>query len=97
MHGLQEVKQVLDLFHKYEYYYDFQNIPALQMSLNKDQGLIVDMTIGGSRRGGADCGLLCFFYTHITSSEIPHILVGRFAQLLPFTGSEAAASVVHMC
>ena len=22
-----------------------------------DQGLIVDMTIGGSRRGGADCGL----------------------------------------
>ena len=55
-----------------------------------DQGLIVDMTIGGSRRGGADCGL------HITS-EIPHILVGRFAQLLPFTGSEAAASVVHMC
>ena len=31
---LQEVKQVLDLFHEYEYYYDFQNIPALQMSLN---------------------------------------------------------------
>ena len=28
------VKQVLDLFHEYEYYYDFQNIPALQMSLN---------------------------------------------------------------
>ena len=36
------------------------------------------------------------FFLHITS-EIPHILVGRFAQLLPFTGSEAAASVVHMC
>ena len=34
VNDLQEVKQVLDLFHEYEYYYDFQNIPALQMSLN---------------------------------------------------------------